>query len=131
MTVSDNDEVIPCPSGNRAIPSGHRAPELQRKAAGAAPVSRKCVCRVIRAYSLLLARRYIERPKLTREGKVATLRSNIPWRSEWGVGSFAGIPPPSVARSCVDANPSFESPPAPFPLFEQPAVGQRHFWWRA
>lgn len=36
----------------------------------------------MKAHSLLLARRYSERPKLTHEGNVVTMRSNIRWCSD-------------------------------------------------
>ena len=52
------------------------------QAEGAAPVNHKRVYRIMQAHDLLLARRYIERPEQTHEGKVITLRSNIRWCSD-------------------------------------------------
>ena len=54
----------------------------QIRAAGTAPVNHKRVYRIMQAYNLLLARRYTERPELTHEGKVVTMRSNIRWCSD-------------------------------------------------
>ena len=54
----------------------------QLRAQGAAPVNHKRVYRIMKAHNLLLARRYTERPELTHEGKVVTLRSNIRWCSD-------------------------------------------------
>jgi transposase InsO family protein len=52
------------------------------RAEGAAAVNHKRVYRIMQAHNLLLARRYIERPELTHEGKVVTMRSNIRWCSD-------------------------------------------------
>ena len=49
---------------------------------GLAPVNHKRVYRIMQAHNLLLARRYTERPELTHEGKVITMRSNIRWCSD-------------------------------------------------
>ena len=54
----------------------------QLKTEGAAPVNHKRVYRIMQAHRLLLARRYTERPELTHEGKVVTMRSNIRWCSD-------------------------------------------------
>ncbi|WP_089886600.1 IS3 family transposase [Citreimonas salinaria] len=54
----------------------------QLRAEGAAPINHKRVYRIMQAHSLLLARRYTERPELTHEGKVVTMRSNIRWCSD-------------------------------------------------
>jgi transposase InsO family protein len=54
----------------------------QLRAEGAAPVNHKRVYRIMKKHSLLLARRYTERPELTHEGKVVTMRSNIRWCSD-------------------------------------------------
>ncbi len=47
------------------------------RAEGLAPVNHKRVYRIMQAHTLLPARRYTERPDLTHEGKVVTMRSNI------------------------------------------------------
>ncbi len=52
-------------------------PGRQLRAEGAAPVNHKRVYRIMKKHSLLLARSYTERPELTHEGKVVTMRSNI------------------------------------------------------
>ena len=49
---------------------------------GAAAVNHKRVYRIMQAHNLLLARRYTERPELSHEGKVVTMRSNIRWCSD-------------------------------------------------
>ena len=54
----------------------------QLRAQGAAPVNHKRVYRIMKAHSLLLARRCTERPELAHEGKVVTMRSNIRWCSD-------------------------------------------------
>jgi len=54
----------------------------QLRATGAAPMNHKRVYRIMKAHNLLLARRYTERPDLTHEGKVVTMRSNIRWCSD-------------------------------------------------
>ncbi|EYD71484.1 Mobile element protein [Limimaricola hongkongensis DSM 17492] len=52
------------------------------RAEGTAPVNHKRVYRIMKAHDLLLARRYIERPEQTHEGKVIIMRTNIRWCSE-------------------------------------------------
>lgn len=54
----------------------------QLRAEGAAPINHKRVYRIMQAHNLLLARRYSERPELTHEGKVVTMRSNLRWCSD-------------------------------------------------
>jgi len=54
----------------------------QLRAEGPAPVNHKRVYRSMKKHSLLLARKYTERPELTQEGKVVTMRSNIRWCSD-------------------------------------------------
>ena len=54
----------------------------QLRAEGAAPIKHKRVYRIMLAHNLLLARRYTERPELTHEGKMVTMRSNIRWCSD-------------------------------------------------
>jgi putative transposase len=54
----------------------------QLRANGAPPINHKRVYRIMQAHNLLLARRYTERPDLTHEGKVVTMRSNIRWCSD-------------------------------------------------
>ena len=54
----------------------------QLRAEGAAPLNHKRVYRIMQAHSLLLARKYTERPELSHEGKVVTMRSNIRWCSD-------------------------------------------------
>ncbi|SDY53651.1 Transposase and inactivated derivatives [Citreimonas salinaria] len=54
----------------------------QLRAEGGAPINHKRVYRIMQAHNLLLARRYTERPELTHEGKVVTMRSNIRWCSD-------------------------------------------------
>ena len=54
----------------------------QLRADGAASINHKRVYRIMQAHNLLLARRYTERPELTHEGKVVTMRSNIRWCSD-------------------------------------------------
>lgn len=54
----------------------------QLRADGAAPVNHKRVYRIMQAHSLLLARRYTQRPALAHNGKVVTLRSNLRWCSD-------------------------------------------------
>ena len=54
----------------------------QLRAQSASPVNHKRVYRIMKAHNLLLARKYTERPELTHEGKVVTMRSNIRWCSD-------------------------------------------------
>ncbi|SPJ26516.1 hypothetical protein PAA8504_04382 [Palleronia abyssalis] len=54
----------------------------QLRAEGAAPINHKRTYRIMQAHNLLLARKYTERPELTHEGKVVTMRSNIRWCSD-------------------------------------------------
>ena len=54
----------------------------QLRASGAAPVNHKRVYRIMQAHNLLLARRYTERPELTHDGRVITMRSNLRWCSD-------------------------------------------------
>jgi putative transposase len=74
----------------------------QLRAAGLAPVNHKRVYRIMQAHSLLLARRYTERPELAHDGKVVTLRSNLRWCSDgfeftWlGTGTWSEAPSSST-----------------------------------
>ncbi len=54
----------------------------QFRAEGAAPVNHKRVYRIMQAHNLLLARRYTERPDLSHDGTVVTMRSNLRWCSD-------------------------------------------------
>ena len=54
----------------------------QLRAEGLAPVNHKRVYRIMQAHSLLLARRYTERPDLAHDGKVIVMRSNLRWCSD-------------------------------------------------
>ena len=54
----------------------------QLRAEGAASINHKRVYRIMQAHSLLLARRYTQRPALAHNGKVVTLRSNLRWCSD-------------------------------------------------
>ncbi|MGR3440064.1 MAG: IS3 family transposase [Paracoccus sp. (in: a-proteobacteria)] len=47
-----------------------------------APVNHKRVYRIMKAHSLLLARKYTERPEHVHDGKVIVLRSNLRWCSD-------------------------------------------------
>jgi hypothetical protein len=58
----------------------------QLQAQGTGPVNHKRVYRIMKAPNLLLARRYTDRPELTHEGKVVTMRSNI--RSPAGLNQW-------------------------------------------
>ena len=49
---------------------------------GLAPVNHKRVHRIMRAHSLVLARKYSERPGHVHDGKVIVMRSNLRWRSD-------------------------------------------------
>jgi len=49
---------------------------------GLAPVNHKRVYRIMKAHNLLLARKYIERPEQTHDGKVVVMRSNLRWCSD-------------------------------------------------
>jgi transposase InsO family protein len=54
----------------------------QLRAEGLASVNHKRVYRIMQAHSLLLARRYTERPDLAHDGKVIVMRSNLRWCSD-------------------------------------------------
>jgi transposase InsO family protein len=49
---------------------------------GLAPVNHKRVYRIMKANSLLLARKYTERPEHAHDGKVVVMRSNLRWCSD-------------------------------------------------
>ena len=44
---------------------------------GLAPVNHKRVYRIMKAHTLLLARKYTERPEQAHDGKVVVMRSNL------------------------------------------------------
>lgn len=52
----------------------------QFRAEGAAPINHKRVYRIMQAHSLLLARRYIERPELNRSRRMAAGQDQCPHR---------------------------------------------------
>ncbi len=52
------------------------------RADGATPINHKRVYRIMRASTLLLARKYEIRPDYGREGKIVTMRSNLRWCSD-------------------------------------------------
>lgn len=52
------------------------------RAQGLAPLNHKRVYRIMQANSLLLARKYTERPELSHDGKVIVMRSNLRWCSD-------------------------------------------------
>jgi putative transposase len=54
----------------------------QLRSQGLAAVNHKRVYRIMKANSLLLARKYTERPEHTHDGKVVVLRSNLRWCSD-------------------------------------------------
>lgn len=54
----------------------------QLRSQGLAAVNHKRVYRIMKASSLLLARKYTERPEHTHDGKVVVLRSNLRWCSD-------------------------------------------------
>lgn len=54
----------------------------QLRSQGLAPVNHKRIYRIMKANSLLLARKYTERPEHTHDGKVVVLRSNLRWCSD-------------------------------------------------
>lgn len=54
----------------------------QLRSQGLAPVNHKRVYRIMKANSLLLARKYTERPEHAHDGKVIVLRSNLRWCSD-------------------------------------------------
>lgn len=54
----------------------------QLRSEGLAPVNHKRVYRIMKAHSLLLARKYTERPEHVHDGKVIVLRSNLRWCSD-------------------------------------------------
>lgn len=47
-----------------------------------APVNHRRVYRIMKAYNLLLAQKYTERPKYVHDGKVIVVRSNLRWCSD-------------------------------------------------
>jgi transposase InsO family protein len=49
---------------------------------GLAPANHKRVYRIMKAHSLLLARKYSERPEHIHDGKVIVMRSNLRWCSD-------------------------------------------------
>jgi transposase InsO family protein len=49
---------------------------------GLAPVNHKRVYRIMKANSLLLARKYTDRPEHAHDGKVVVMRSNLRWGSD-------------------------------------------------
>ena len=54
----------------------------QLRSEGLAPANHKRVYRIMKANSLLLARKYTERPEHAHDGKVVVLRSNLRWCSD-------------------------------------------------
>ena len=56
--------------------------EKSVRSQGLAPVNHKSVYRIMKANSLLLARKYTERPENAHDGKVVVLRSNLRWCSD-------------------------------------------------
>ena len=54
----------------------------QLRSEGLAPVNHKRVYRIMQAHSLLLARKYTERPEHVHDGKVIVMRSNLRWCSD-------------------------------------------------
>jgi len=54
----------------------------QLRSDGLAPVNHKRVYRIMKANSLLLARKYTERPEHAHDGKVIVMRSNLRWCSD-------------------------------------------------
>lgn len=54
----------------------------QLRSEGLAPVNHKRVYRIMQAHSLLLARKYSERPEYAHDGKVIVMRSNLRWCSD-------------------------------------------------
>lgn len=54
----------------------------QLRSEGLAPVNHKRVYRIMQANSLLLARKYTERPEHSHDGKVIVMRSNLRWCSD-------------------------------------------------
>ncbi|TJZ85602.1 IS3 family transposase [Paracoccus hibiscisoli] len=54
----------------------------QLRSEGLAQVNHKRVYRIMKAHSLLLARKYTERPEHVHDGKVIVLRSNLRWCSD-------------------------------------------------
>ena len=54
----------------------------QLRSQGDATVNHKRVYRIMKAHSLLLARKYTERPEHTHDGKVIVMRSNLRWCSD-------------------------------------------------
>jgi transposase InsO family protein len=54
----------------------------QLREQGLAPVNYKRVYRIMKANSLLLARKYTERPEHAHDGKVIVMRSNLRWCSD-------------------------------------------------
>jgi transposase InsO family protein len=54
----------------------------QLRTPDAAPVNHKRIYRIKQAQNLLLARRHTERSDRAHNGKVATMRSNLPWCSD-------------------------------------------------
>ncbi|CAM3485463.1 hypothetical protein PANO111632_19955 [Paracoccus nototheniae] len=54
----------------------------QLRSESLAPVNHKRVYRIMQAHSLLLARKYTERPEHVHDGKVIVMRSNLRWCSD-------------------------------------------------
>jgi len=54
----------------------------QLRSQGLAPVNHKRIYRIMKANSLLLARKYTERPEHAHGGKVVVMRSNLRWCSD-------------------------------------------------
>jgi putative transposase len=54
----------------------------QLRIEGLAPANHKRVYRIMKANSLLLARKYTERPEHAHDGKVIVMRSNLRWCSD-------------------------------------------------
>lgn len=54
----------------------------QRRSEGAVPANHKRIYRIMKAHTLLLARKYSERPEHVHDGKVIVMRSNLRWCSD-------------------------------------------------
>jgi len=86
----------------------------QLRSEGLAPVNHKRVYRIMKAHSLLLARKYTERPEHVHDGKVIVLRSNLRWCSDGFEFTWLGTATSSAVPSSSTRMTARSSPGAPW-----------------